>query len=452
MRSSKISSADAAAQLSHEILEKLPAAVYAVDGEGRIIFFNNAATSLWGRRPDIGKDKWCGSWRLCLPDGTRIAPEKSPMAQVVSTGVPLHNIELMCIRPDGEYRLFMENIELLRDEAGKLNGAFAILIEADGLVQESDAAHRLAAIVESSNDAIVSKNLQGIVKSWNKGAERLFGYTAEEIIGHPISLLMPPERLDEGPEILRQITQGEFVTHYETVRRRKDGSPVEISLTISPIKNARGEIVGASKIARNITDRKQAEKAKELLLHELRHRVRNTVGIAQALASQTLPSATTEERRTFIARLHTMSSALDLLMIENFSQAPLHRVMERALSPFITEGGNIVQMEGPDALLEWSKATQLALIIHELATNALKYGALSNEQGRVDISWGWMEDAAPAQRLKLRWQESGGPEVKTPKTRGFGSQLIESALDAGRDTPRLTFAPAGVTCDLEISI
>jgi len=452
MTSSQSSSADAAAHLSREMLERLPAAVYAVDSDGNIIFFNDAAASLWGKRPEIGQDKWCGSWRLSQPDGTRIPLDQSPMAQVVSTGIPQHNIQLICTRPDGEYCLFMENIELLRDKEGKPNGAFAVLIRADGSGQESDAPHRLAAIVESSNDAIISKNLQGIIKSWNKGAERLFGYTAEEVIGQHISILIPPERLDEEPEIIRRISLGEFVTHYETIRRRKDASLVEISLTVSPIRNARGEIIGASKIARDITDRREAEKAKELLLHELRHRVRNTVGIAQALVSQTLRSATPEERRTFIARLHAMSSALDLLMIENFSEAPLRRVMEKALSPFITEGGATIHTEGPDVLLEWSKATQLALIIHELTTNALKYGALSTELGRVDIRWEWMENTGPERRLKLRWRESGGPTVKTPKTKGFGCQLIDSALDASRDNPRLTFAPMGVICDLEISI
>ncbi len=126
-------------------------------------------------------------------------------------------------------------------------------------LREQDAALQLAAIVESSDDAIVSKDLNGTIKSWNRGATRLFGYTAEEAIGKSITILIPPDRLDEEPKILQRIRQGERVEHFETVRRRKDGSLVDISLTISPIKDRLGRVIGASKIARDITDRKAAE-------------------------------------------------------------------------------------------------------------------------------------------------------------------------------------------------
>ena len=139
-------------------------------------------------------------------------------------------------------------------------------------VRARKAAQQLISIVESSHDAIVSKDLNGIVMTWNKGAERLFGYTAEEIVGKSITTIIPPDRLDEEPEILRRIRNGELVDHFETIRRRKDGSLVDISLTISPVRDAKGRIVGASKIARDITDRKEAEakiKASEQRLQDL---------------------------------------------------------------------------------------------------------------------------------------------------------------------------------------
>ena len=123
----------------------------------------------------------------------------------------------------------------------------------------------LKAIVDSSDDAIISKDLNGVITSWNKSAERLFGYTADEIVGRPVTLLIPPDRLDEEPKILDQLKRGERVDHFETIRVRKDGSRLHISLTISPITSGDGRIVGASKIARDITERKQAEVA-------LRHR------------------------------------------------------------------------------------------------------------------------------------------------------------------------------------
>jgi PAS domain S-box-containing protein len=122
-------------------------------------------------------------------------------------------------------------------------------------------AQHLAAIVESSDDAIISKDLRGIIQTWNRGAVRVFGYTAEEVIGKPVTILMPPDRLDEEPGILARIRRGEQIDHYETVRQRKDGSLIDISLTVSPIRDGHGRICGASKIARDITERKRAENA-----------------------------------------------------------------------------------------------------------------------------------------------------------------------------------------------
>jgi PAS domain S-box-containing protein len=117
----------------------------------------------------------------------------------------------------------------------------------------------LAAIVQSSDDAIISKDLNATITSWNRGAELIFGYTAEEVIGQPITILMPPERVNEEPALLERIRSGERVEHYETVRRRKDGTLLDISLTISPVFDRQGRIIGASKIARDISDRKQME-------------------------------------------------------------------------------------------------------------------------------------------------------------------------------------------------
>ena len=121
------------------------------------------------------------------------------------------------------------------------------------------AAAWLAAIIESAEDAIITKTLEGIITSWNKGAEHIFGYTADEVVGQSVTILIPPDHIDEEPAIIARLKAGERIEHYETVRLRKDGTRIDISLTVSPIKGPNGKVIGASKIARNISERKRSE-------------------------------------------------------------------------------------------------------------------------------------------------------------------------------------------------
>jgi PAS domain S-box-containing protein len=306
-------------------------------------------------------------------------------------------------------------------------------------------AQRLASIVESSDDAIISKDLNGIITSWNRGAERLFGYTAEEVIGKPVTILIPEDRMNEEPEILDRIRQGKRIDHYDTVRRRKDGSLIDISLTISPLKDADGRIIGASKIARDITERKRAQEQQKLLVNEMQHRIKNSLATVQAIATQTL-NQHAEERDAFIARLHALGNAHDLLTSETWRRAPLRAIVMRVLEPFQEKLNERITIDGPDDLwLDSTKSVAVAMALHELATNAVKYGALSNGGGRVSIAW-----EGQANRVKLIWQESGGPMVSPPKQKGFGSHLIERAFGGQLGSAQLVFSPQGLSCILEI--
>jgi PAS domain S-box-containing protein len=241
----------------------MPTAVYSCDEEGRITFFNRRAAEIWGREPRLNdnREKYSGSVRLLGPDGSQIPHSQGPMARTVKTGKPVRNEEAIIERPDGSRIILAINIDPLFDSDGRLCGAINVFEDVTDLKRAEQASRRLAAIVESSDDAIISKDLNGIITSWNQSATRLFGYTAEEVIGKSITLLIPPERHDEEPSILERIRRGERIDHYETIRRRKDGSRLDVSLTVSPIRDIKGNIIGASKIARDITRRKQVEVA-----------------------------------------------------------------------------------------------------------------------------------------------------------------------------------------------
>jgi PAS domain S-box-containing protein len=250
-------------QRLRQLTSLMPTAVYSCNAEGQITFFNRRAVELWGREPRLNdnEDKYCGSFRVLAADGSQIPHSQGPMAIAVKTGKPARNEEAMIERPDGSRIILRVNIDPLYDINGRLSGAISVFEDVTDLKQAEQDSRRLAAIVESSDDAIVSKDLNGVLASWNQAAERLFGYKADEVIGKPVTLLIPPERHDEEPGILERIRRGEGIEHYETVRRRKDGSLLDISLTVSPIRDAKGKIIGASKIARDITRRKRVEVA-----------------------------------------------------------------------------------------------------------------------------------------------------------------------------------------------
>jgi PAS domain S-box-containing protein len=435
-----------------QILDVLPAAVYTTNAAGQITYFNEAAAALWGCRPELGSSEWCGSWKLYWPDGRPLPHDQCPMAIALKEGRPIRGIGAIAERPDGSRVPFMPFPTPLYGASGELLGAVNMLVDVTDRNRASEYEQRLISIVTSSDDAILSKDLNGIITSWNRGAEQLFGYTAEETVGKPVTMLIPTERRDEEPKILQRIRSGERIDHYETIRRRKDGSLVEISLTVSPVKNAEGEIIGASKIARDITERRRAQEQQALLLGEMKHRVRNTLATVQAIATQTLRSAASEDRDAFLARLRALAGAHDLLTLERWNQAPIGDVVAGALNAFQGSHGERIAIAGPkDAVLDAHKSMLLAMALHELSTNAIKYGALSNQSGQVSVRW----DLVPgdeAQRLKFVWQESGGPPVKPPERRGFGSVLIERALQRELGGVEYTFDPGGVTCKLELRL
>jgi PAS domain S-box-containing protein len=301
----------------------------------------------------------------------------------------------------------------------------------EALQQSVPTLQRLASIVESCDDAIISKNLDGVITTWNSGAQRVFGYTAEEVIGKPVGILVPADRHNEEPFILERIGRGERINNYETIRRRKDGSLVDISLTVSPVKNAQGTVIGASKIARDITERRQAQEQQTLLVREMSHRVKNLFAVTSGLVRVSARTARSPQEMAAAVqeRLAALTRAQELTrpgLIDTGdtvrADTTLHALMHTIFAPYASshsqEREGII-LTGTDLPIGRNAVTNLALVLHELTTNAAKYGALSSPAGVVHLDCSLEND-----KLLLTWKEQGGPSLSGPPDReGFGSTL-----------------------------
>jgi PAS domain S-box-containing protein len=434
-----------------ELLEALPVAVYTTDAEGRITFFNQAAAELWGHRPELGSDQWCGSWRLYWPDGRPLPHDQCPMALTLKEGKPVRGIEAIAERPDGTRVNFLPFPTPLRDASGRLTGAINLLMDITDRHQAEIESARLVAIVTSSDDAIISKSLDGRITSWNAAATRIFGYQAAEIVGQSITRIIPPELHDDEKRIIAQLARGERIDHYETVRVAKDGRRIDISLSVSALHDRFGKVIGASKVARDITERKQAEKLKHLLIEELNHRVKNTLATVQAIAGQSLLRSASPSHfvTAFNGRIQALARAHTLLIQETLRGADVGAIVrDQVLLGASAE--DRISCSGPSIMLNSQMAVQLALVLHELGTNARKYGALSVPSGHLALRWGMRAD--DADHLLLEWRESNGPEVRVPSTRGFGMTLIEETLRALGGESVINYYADGLTCEITLPL
>ena len=304
----------------------------------------------------------------------------------------------------------------------------------------------IASIVESSEDVIISKNLDGIIISWNRGAERVFGYTPEEAIGQPITIIIPEDRHDEERQILTHIRRGERIEQFETVRRRKLGSLVVVSLTVSPVKDAEGKIVGASKIARDITEQKRSQEQIATLAREAEHRSKNLLATVQATVRLSQSETSDGLKHAIEGRIQALANVHSLFVKSRWIGAELSIVARQELAPYIQKNEARVRIEGPPVLLEPSTAQAIAVTLHELATNAAKYGALSATEGQIEVKWSHTADGL----LILLWTETGGPPVKTPTRQGFGGKIIKGVIEQLKGRTRFDWRPEGLVCEITL--
>jgi PAS domain S-box-containing protein len=353
---------------------------------------------------------------------------------------------------DGTERVVDFAMHPIRDRAGSvafLNPTGIDITERKRIEAElRDSEQRLrfvASIVESSDDAIVSKDLDGIITSWNHGAERVFGYTAEEAVGQPITLVIPQDRQDEERTILTRIRRGERIDHFETVRQRKHGSLITVSLTVSPVRDAEGKIVGASKIARDITEQKRSQEKISALAREAEHRSKNMLANVQAVVNLSQAGTPEELKKAIEGRIKALANVHSLFVQTRWIGAELSTIVSQELAPY-SSGESRVRIDGPQIVLEPAAAQAVAVTLHELATNAAKYGSLSAAGGRVDLKWSQAADG----QLKLRWAETGGPPVQTPTRKGFGARIMQQMITQLKGITHFDWRPEGLICEIAL--
>ena len=300
--------------------------------------------------------------------------------------------------------------------------------------------------------AILTMDRNGRILCWSRGAELIFGY-GEEAVGMDFAELFTAS--DRAAEMhLMEIRTALAEGRAEDTRwhQRKDGSLFWANGVTMAVKGSPD--VALVKIVRDETAARLAEEQRVLLLNELNHRIKNTLATVQSIVEQTLRAAqvSPDIRQDLTNRLMALSDAHNLLVDQNWAGADLERIVQAAFEPHQTEGDRIV-LEGPPVRLSPHQAVNLSLALHELTTNALKYGALSREGGQVVVNWNLSQDGAGRRRMSLLWREHGGPPVVQPVSSGFGMRLLERTF--GRDEGgelRLDFAPDGLCCSLVLPL
>lgn len=344
-------------------------------------------------------------------------------------------------------RSYQMDIRPYRGVNNSINGVVITFVDITDREKAERARASLAAIIDSSEDAIIAHDFDGLITSWNFSAEKMFGYSESEALGRKITFIVPPGEGEHEHELLERVRRGDRVEHYETVRLHKGTRPVEVSQSLSPVCGSKGEIIGAARIIRELTASRQADREKSLLLGELDHRVKNILATVSSIVSQTLKTTDTPENfaASLEGRIMALARAHNLLTQDGSGASALEMIASTELAPYRDDAGRVTAA-GPTIILAPKAGLSIAMAIHELATNAAKYGALSCAQGRLSLSWKILSCAGQP-ILRIDWREQGGPVVTAPIKRGFGTTLIERVLAFEFDAKvERSFAPSGLTC------
>lgn len=346
-----------------------------------------------------------------------------------------------------------ERRNFTRDDVNFLQAVANVLAAAIQRVHVESAARRLALIVESSSEAIVGMTLDRVITSWNRAAEEMYGYSAAEMLGQTLDVIIPADRLQELERCLENLRHGQRCEPFETVRVTRKGARLDVLISLSPVLDESGRLVAIASIARNITDRKRAERHLQLVMAELNHRVKNTLASIDAIAHQTIRHSDSldEFQQAFSQRLRALAHAHNLLTKTQWEGVALNDLLGLELRARCGDPSQMA-LGGPAIVLRPKAALALHMVVHELCTNAAKYGALCADNGRVRVDW-TIHNRAGGEQVVIQWREEGGPPVPQPTKRGFGSKILEATIPYELDgTVKLEFRETGLFCVIQFPL
>ena len=445
----------------------LPVAIAVWDADGRLRRYNQRAVELWGGTPDPAAGL-IGTIRLHHADGRHLGDAETPLAEVLVSGQPARDETLVFERADGTRVSVLSNINPVRDGDGRTVGAIDCFQEISALrtrmAELSDRQHsleaaltestqRLAATYEHVDIGIAEVDADGRFVRVNEALCVITGFPRAELLSHRLFDHTHPEEVARDKLNYRQQVSGGY-DRYSIEKRfvRKNGQVIWMSVTSSSVRDNEGKFLYGVRVVQDVTERKQTEARNKALLDDLNHRVKNTLTTVQALAENTLRDAGVDEsvRRDFDGRLKALARTHDHLARERWMFANLADVARDIFTPF-RFASNQLWIDGVPLKLQSQAALTMAMVLHELATNAAKYGSMSAPGGSLSVSWRFADESC--RTLALDWRETGGPEVSPPSRRGFGSRLVEWAIvQEMKGEVAQRYEPSGFTCRMDIPV
>ncbi len=444
-------------QALRDLLGALPAAIFTADAQGRLTYYNQGAVDLWGVAPGLGKDSWFNC-RVYRADGTRMPKEEYPTAIALKEGRAVRGLEAILERPDGTRVPVIPYPTPLRDERGAIVGVVTMTVDLSARKKaEAALAERNAQLALAGQAGLVGSYAYDVasgIMQISAGCATIYGLpeSTTTIAHSDWRARVHPDDL-AGLDARRQRAfaerQREHRSEFRIVRADGDIRWIESRSVVSySDAGVMRRMVGVNI---DLTERKQAEEQKSLLVAELDHRVKNVLAVVAAVVSRTLEASSSmpDFAAALDGRIQSMATTHELLSWRKWQGIALADLVERELAPH-SDGSN-VEIEGPEVVLRAEVGQALAMVLHELATNAAKYGALSARQGSVAVHWRRTTEHGSGGVLVLDWVETGGPAVTGRPRAGYGTSIIRDLIpyEFG-GTVELELAPEGARCRLEI--